>query len=348
MVMKVPLFSRESLLDQHKIYCGGLIDALKMIEFENEYSKLIRKVTRSLGSFHVRSGWDIFVKGDTGTELFMIRNGIVNIIDGNGKILNTLTEKQNFGEVALINKSTRTATARAATDCELCFLTRDVFEDLFKSIQILQNLVIKRIEDMTEKIKKEEEDSKNSQPWNLTRRINTFIRKNKSLDSAGSRPSSFLTTKSSFARINFRRKKQPKLVDLVEKITAKNVVPSSEIKETARGKFKKVVTKVIAIKKLEQMIDYNEMLNKEYNVERERRNSDDIYIGARKKKSVHFHQMRRFSDLELGALMSNPEIQKKKQLSNSETTSSELKIYQKQLETSRPTLLMIRILKILN
>jgi CRP-like cAMP-binding protein len=65
-----------------------------------------------------KSGDCIFREGDPGEEMFVIRSGAVNIRVGE-KTIATLEQDEVFGEMALVDHQPRSATAIAATDCEL-------------------------------------------------------------------------------------------------------------------------------------------------------------------------------------------------------------------------------------
>lgn len=66
----------------------------------------------------VRAGEVIFAEGDPAQELYVIQRGQVEIRKG-GRLLDTLTGKTIFGEMALIDHAPRAATAVAATDVDL-------------------------------------------------------------------------------------------------------------------------------------------------------------------------------------------------------------------------------------
>ena len=65
-----------------------------------------------------RAGDVIFSQGDAATELFVIQSGQVEIRLGN-RLLETVPERGIFGEMALVDKAPRSATAVAATDVRL-------------------------------------------------------------------------------------------------------------------------------------------------------------------------------------------------------------------------------------
>ncbi len=67
---------------------------------------------------HVKAGEVIFRHGDAAEELYVIQSGTVEIRLGN-RVLDTLPELSIFGEMALIDRSPRSATAVATTDATL-------------------------------------------------------------------------------------------------------------------------------------------------------------------------------------------------------------------------------------
>jgi len=64
------------------------------------------------------AGQTIFAEGDEGHEMFVVRDGTVEIVL-HGHVVATLSEGEIFGEMALIDARARSATARAKTDCTL-------------------------------------------------------------------------------------------------------------------------------------------------------------------------------------------------------------------------------------
>ena len=64
------------------------------------------------------AGQAIFQQGDAGDCMYCVKEGFVEIVAG-GKVLETLESGHIFGEMALVDKQPRSATARAKTDCQV-------------------------------------------------------------------------------------------------------------------------------------------------------------------------------------------------------------------------------------
>ena len=65
-----------------------------------------------------KAGEVIFREGDPASEFFVIQSGKVDIRLGN-RLLGTLSDRDIFGEMALIDAAPRSATAIAASDVKL-------------------------------------------------------------------------------------------------------------------------------------------------------------------------------------------------------------------------------------
>ena len=64
------------------------------------------------------AGSTIFKKGDPGDAMFVISSGNVDIV-AEGKVVDSLSEGDLFGEMALIDHQARSADAVARTDCSI-------------------------------------------------------------------------------------------------------------------------------------------------------------------------------------------------------------------------------------
>jgi CRP-like cAMP-binding protein len=60
----------------------------------------------------------IFAEGEQGRLMYLVKAGEVEIVK-HGQVIDTVRPGEVFGEMALIDDSPRSATARARTDCQL-------------------------------------------------------------------------------------------------------------------------------------------------------------------------------------------------------------------------------------
>lgn len=77
-------------------------------------------------TMEVPAGTSVFHEGDTGEEMFGIVQGTVELRAG-GKVIRTLGPDDVFGEMAIVDRAPRSATATAATDCVLAVIDRRRF-----------------------------------------------------------------------------------------------------------------------------------------------------------------------------------------------------------------------------
>lgn len=106
----------------------------------------------------------LFQQGDPGNALYLITGGKINIVNGTGrgqKVIATLDAGHSFGEMALLNKDFRTATAIAAEDSELLKIEKEQFDALMeispglrKSVEQLNS---QRILDNVQNLREEKE-----------------------------------------------------------------------------------------------------------------------------------------------------------------------------------------------
>ena len=66
------------------------------------------------------------------SEMYFICRGQVEVLDGAGKVLNTLDAGDFFGEMSLLLSKPRTASIRAATSCDLFYLDQSDFHRVLK------------------------------------------------------------------------------------------------------------------------------------------------------------------------------------------------------------------------
>ncbi len=97
-------------------------------------------ITASLQHLEVPAGETIVRQGAPADKLFIIVAGEAEVVrdeSGATKPIDTLTEGQLFGEVAIMRDQPRTASVRAKTDVKLLGLDLDTFRDLIaQSLQL--------------------------------------------------------------------------------------------------------------------------------------------------------------------------------------------------------------------
>lgn len=96
--------------------------------FKDASPEFIREIVQCLKPQVALPGEGIFHIGAPGDDLYFILRGQVDILDGDGQRICRLEEGQFFGEMALLSKGRRNASAQAASWCDLCVLNREDFE----------------------------------------------------------------------------------------------------------------------------------------------------------------------------------------------------------------------------
>ncbi len=107
-----------------------------------------------------RSGEEVFREGDLGFEIYIVKSGLVEIsrqIEGEGRAtLAFLGEGNLFGEMALVDRSPRSARAVALEDTVCFVLPESVFrENMARSTPLVQDLVrmlVKRLRLTTQQV----------------------------------------------------------------------------------------------------------------------------------------------------------------------------------------------------
>ena len=101
----------------------------------------------------VPAGTTIFRAGEPGDTLFLIQQGAVEISTGEGKqrtVLASLFRGSFFGEISLLDGSSRSATASATKDCVLQALERDAF---FSFVRGKPDAAAKILTEMAERLR---------------------------------------------------------------------------------------------------------------------------------------------------------------------------------------------------
>jgi CRP-like cAMP-binding protein len=88
------------------------------------------------------AGDAIFTAGEPGSVMYAVRSGSVDLMVGD-RIVETVEEGGIFGEMALIDKDARSASAVAKTDCELVPVTEERFKCLVQQTPLFAVEVLK-------------------------------------------------------------------------------------------------------------------------------------------------------------------------------------------------------------
>ncbi len=88
------------------------------------------------------AGAVIFSAGDTGNEMFVVKEGEVELLVNN-KAVEVVPADGFFGEMALIEDSPRSATAVAKTDCVLVPINEQRFEFMVHEVPLFAVHVMK-------------------------------------------------------------------------------------------------------------------------------------------------------------------------------------------------------------
>ncbi|NOX37432.1 MAG: cyclic nucleotide-binding domain-containing protein [Calditrichaeota bacterium] len=108
----------------------GITAVLKKIPIFEELSRReLSSIERILHQRTYRPGEIIFHQGDAGVGMYIIEKGTVEIIlEPANQVVAELSDGEFFGELALLDESPRSATARAKTECRMLgFFQSDLF-----------------------------------------------------------------------------------------------------------------------------------------------------------------------------------------------------------------------------
>lgn len=98
---------------------------------------------------HFKAGEKIFDEGDAGDYMYGVIEGEVQILK-HGKVVDTVGAGGIFGEMALIDKTARSATAVAKTDCKAAQIAEKRFYFL---VQQTPNFALHLLRVLTERLR---------------------------------------------------------------------------------------------------------------------------------------------------------------------------------------------------
>jgi CRP-like cAMP-binding protein len=147
--LRYPSRFLEYALDRKRKAVGGTVSLLSLNELlRNLPPEDIEPLVDRVKQRGAAAGETIFRTGDPGNALYIVADGIVEVIDDSaGRTLAELGRGQTFGEMALLSGGTRTATVRAKTDVQLLAIGKGDFTRLLADNASLDEKVRKMSHD---------------------------------------------------------------------------------------------------------------------------------------------------------------------------------------------------------
>ena len=117
--------------------------------FKDLNRKELRLIERILHKRSYKEDEVLFHEGDPGVGMYIIEKGRVNITLGKeAKLLAVISDKEFFGEIALLSETPRTATATSVTNSSILgFFQPDLF-DLMETNPKMGNKILLRLAQM--------------------------------------------------------------------------------------------------------------------------------------------------------------------------------------------------------
>ena len=130
------------------------IRQLKQVSlFKNLTMEKIEEIFEKIKIRKIPDGQNLITEGETGTEFFIIKKGIVDMYI-NDKYIRSLNEKEYLGERSLFFHEKRSATAKAKGDCEVFYLEKANFDSIIKNE--LKEYLLNRLYLQDDKVKLED------------------------------------------------------------------------------------------------------------------------------------------------------------------------------------------------
>lgn len=112
---------------QKRVMYESLVDSVPLLKELSQYERA--NIADALRSISVNEGVDFFNQGEPGHEMYFIEEGEV-LISRDGVTLRNLFKGDYFGELALLTKQPRAASAKILSKTKLAVLDVDSFERL--------------------------------------------------------------------------------------------------------------------------------------------------------------------------------------------------------------------------
>ncbi len=115
-----------------------MIELLKGVEFfDGLTDEELRRVAGICREVRYRKGDLVTSQGEEGDEMYIVREGLVEVAIGESgaapRTVVNLGTGQVVGEMALVDRGPRSATVRCVTDAVVSAIQRDAFEQLCQS-----------------------------------------------------------------------------------------------------------------------------------------------------------------------------------------------------------------------
>lgn len=112
--------------------------------FDGLSRKELIQLAKATEDMDVPAGKVLCREGDTGSEFFVIVEGEAEVLK-DGRRVNTLAPGDFFGEIALVERTTRTATVTALTPLRFFVLTRQSFLALLEHSPGVERKVLRAL-----------------------------------------------------------------------------------------------------------------------------------------------------------------------------------------------------------
>jgi signal transduction histidine kinase len=139
---------------QDDVLISDRVSILREVEIFSETSaNILKEIAIVLKELNVKQGQNIFKKGEEGDAMFIIKSGAVRVHDGN-HVISRLNSGQVFGEFALFDNESRSASVTAEEPTSLLKLEQnDFFKVMMNKVEVTKGVlrkVLKRIREMNE------------------------------------------------------------------------------------------------------------------------------------------------------------------------------------------------------
>ncbi len=137
------------LITPYSTYEGGTMDITQKIMFfrqvklfENLPGEVLLTIAEESDIIEITESEKVFSRGDTPDGLYIVASGCVYIIKDN-RIVSELNEYDFFGEIGLLDNSTRMADAVAKTDGMLIYIDKEIFDSITEDLPEVLKAVTK-------------------------------------------------------------------------------------------------------------------------------------------------------------------------------------------------------------